>query len=299
MIRLQGVMIRLFPNHSDITKYFDTIKVEYNWAPLAIDQFDILKEYRYTDASKPDMIIIGGGAWDRLHVWATDEDQGSLKATVAKLMQELEKLKQSGVPIIWVIPTTINTRALNQEEKRKQMSESAVNQMRELYISLGIVEASTFVIDGRRFTEQRVQESFDGIHYPLKVYEAAVQILANSMDWIFLQPSYVEGSESIMFGHAPPKPGMLANSILGLIMLCFILIGLFFFDGYVGFTYLGSLIMDGIMPNDLYEEAFIPLHQRWKLPMGSFWSGRNINGKRDTLLHGQNDLELTEEFHSR
>merc|ERR1711862_555521 len=57
-------------------------------------------------------------------------------------------------------------------------------------------------------------------------------------------------------------------------MICFAFIGLFFFDGYLGFSYLSSLVVNGVMPNELYEEAFWPIHRRWKLPLVS----SNIGG---------------------
>lgn len=222
-------------------------------------------------------------------------------------------------------PTTIHTKALNAEEKRSQMSEMALEEMRSLYSAWGIDSSVSFLLDGRVFTRQRVQESYDGIHYPIDVYDAGVQILANAMDWL-LPPSTNDVYPSQY--HPPPEPGMFSNPSLGLMMICFAFIGLFFFDGYLGFSYLSSLVVNGIMPNDLYEEAFWPIHRRWKLPLSSSrnstgffswmnrfipWIGsggdgdggsRNGNDERIGLMANSGsavgtDLELIEEIRAR
>lgn len=248
------------PKHSDITKIFGNTRIEYKWAPLALDELEKLKDYRdVVEENAPDLVVVGGGAWDRLHVWATDEDQESLKIAVQKLAQEITNMKSRGIPVIWMTPTTINTKALNHEEKRTQMSEEGLQEMRQLYADLGVLAASSFVLDGQGFTKERVGESYDGIHYPAPIYDAGAQILANAMDWVLptrydIEPFY------------PPEPGSLANMSLGLMMLCFVVIGLFFFDCFVGFSYLASLFVNGVMPSDLYEETFNAIHAKMKIP---------------------------------
>ena len=285
--------------HSDITKSFGgeggTV-VEYKWAPLAVDAESKLKEYRAMAAVSserggraggmaaggggssllsrrvPDLIVVGGGAWDRLHVWATDEDQESHKEAVTKLAAELAKLGERGVPTVWFTPTTVNTRALNTEEKRIQMSEEGMEDMRTIYAELGVEDAASFVLDGPSFTRDRSAESYDGVHYSGDIYDAGVQIWANALDWL-LPDAHAPRGEPFQ----PPRPGVMANPFLGTMMLCFTLVGLFFFDGYFGFSYLASVFARGgaagsgrhfgifsVMPNELYEEAFAPANQRLK-----------------------------------
>ena len=59
-----------------------------------------LKDIRTKDPSKSqaDIIVAGGGTLDRLHVWATDEDQESQKAAIQKLAKELDFASS---PTIW------------------------------------------------------------------------------------------------------------------------------------------------------------------------------------------------------
>lgn len=287
------------PTHSDITRSFGSVTLEYKWAPLAVDEVSKLKDLRSRSGSikrRPDLVVVGGGAWDRLHVWATDEDQGSHKIAVKKLASELRALGSRGTPTVWFTPTTINTLALNNEEKRTQMSETGMEEMRTLYADLGVEDSADFVLDGPAFTSQRVAESYDGVHYPPGVYDAGVQILCNSLDWLLpaLPSPDPRSPEGRFF---PPRPGTMSNPFLGCMMLCFALIGLLFFDGYFGFSYLASVFVrvggggfggsrdDGgnifsVMPNDLYEEAFEPYHQRLKLPaIGSSSGGGRRAGK--------------------
>ena len=271
-----GEFDSLAPAHADAKITVGETELEYRWAPLAVDEEKKLKECR-TDAEvkgKPDLVLVGGGAWDRLHVYATDEDQESHKQAVKKLASELNEMRTESIPTIWMTPTAVNTQALNNEEKRIQMSEEGMQEMRTIYADLGVEAASAFVLDGPSFTNGRAGESYDGIHYPREVYDAGTQILANAMDWLlpFDDNEIGSGPE-----YDPLPLGSMSNPFLGMMILCFIAIGLFFFDGYVGFSYLSSAFVRvdstvdsssaySLMPNDVFEEAFRPLHQRFRLP---------------------------------
>jgi len=265
------------PKHADITNSIGSTTVEFRWAPLATDQVSALNdinsgvgmsaaEEEDTDAGGagqflgPDLIVLGGGTWDRLHVFATDEDKQSLAASIKDLAKEMRTARNSGTPVAWLIPTTINSNALNTEEKRDHMREEDVEEMRALHAESGILSSSSFVIDGPGFTMDRVSESYDGVHYPPFIYDAGAQILANAMDWL-LPEKEIKSELPI-----PPQPGKMANPFLGLMMLCFVFIGLMFFDGFLGFSFLASLFVKDAMPNDLYEEAFSALHKKMKLP---------------------------------
>ena len=248
------------PKHSDIKQALGkSTTIEFRWAPLAQDQLDVIKENN--SMQRADIIITGGGAWDRLHVWATDEDQASHKSTVKDLAQEISNSVQKGIPVVWLTPTTINTPALNHEDKRDHMKESDMEEMRQLYADLGILSKSSFVLDGPAFTHERVLESYDGVHYPPQIYSAGAQILFNALDWL-LDPNDVTPKEFVA-----KKTGSMANPFLGLMMLCFVFIGLFFFDGFMGFSFLASFFVKGVLPNELYESAFTELHEKNNLPL--------------------------------
>ena len=250
------------PKHADISNLlWGTTPIDFKWAPLATDQLGALKEInRQATGSAgnkhPDLIVLGGGAWDRLHVYATDEDRLSHAATLKELAQEMRKAQESyGSAVVWFIPTTINSQALNTEEKRDHMREEDMEAMRAVYARNNILSSSSFVIDGPTFTTSRVSESYDGVHYPIDVYSAGAQILFNAMDWL-LPPTGIEDPV------VPPRIGKMANPMLGLMMLVLVAIGLVAFDGFLGFSYLASLFASGVMPYQLHDEAFAILHKK-------------------------------------
>ena len=54
----------------------------------------------------------------------------------------------------------------------------------------------------------------------------------------------------------------MANPALGFFMLFLALVGLFTFDGYMGFSWVPSLIVGGPNSHSLWEEAFGELHRK-------------------------------------
>jgi len=117
-----------------------------------------------------------------------------------------------------------------------------------------------------------VAESFDGIHYPPSVYDAGTQIWLNALDWLMDTPDIAE------IGLYLPKPGSMANPYLGLMIICIALIGLFFFDGYFGFSYLTQVFLmnDTVSPGELYDSAFMPIFKRLKVGVESEERAQNI-----------------------
>mmetsp|Transcript_7865 Transcript_7865/g.14820 ORF Transcript_7865/g.14820 Transcript_7865/m.14820 type:complete len:1065 (-) Transcript_7865:25-3219(-) len=251
------------PKHSNITHTVDHTLIDFIWAPFAIDQLQIIKDMnedtrKWNDPTY-DLVLIGGGAWDRLHRFSNDEEMSALGLTISDLVEQMKIMKKAGIPIVWITPTTINTPALNSPEKRDHMTEEDMNDMRSIYEQLGVNQAASFVLDGPSFSEERVHESFDGVHYPIDVYVAGAQIFANALDWLLPEVQSAEKFSS-------PEPGKMARPLLGFIMLCLCFIGLFCFDGFYGFSYVTCLFVKGILPNDLYLEAFSILHEKCDLP---------------------------------
>eukprot|EP00978_Attheya_sp_CCMP212_P006146 scaffold13844_cov55-Attheya_sp.AAC.2 len=142
---------------------------------------------------------------------------------------------------------------------KKDLTEEAMAEMRKLYAEAGVLSSSSFVLDGPSFSSGRVVESYDGVHYPFSVYDAGSQILANALDWI-LHPHVEKNS------FQANQPGKMAQPLLGVLMLCLVFVGLFFFDGFLGLSYLASLFVKGVKPNELFDEAFTELHEKMNLP---------------------------------
>ena len=254
--------------HADISNEVGTINVDFQWAPFASDQLEAFRSLNQKIAKGtewergfPDLIIVGGGAWDRLHQFATDEDQEALKVTLRELKRGISTIQEEGAPVAWLVPTTINDQALNTEEKRDHMTEMDMEDMRGIYADIGLLSVSSFVVEGPAFSRTRVKESYDGVHYPSQVYDAGAQILSNAFDWLL--PEREDTAEDFV----PMQPGRMANPYFGLMMLCFVFVGLFLFDGFMGFSCLASICVSGVLPHDLFEEAFTALRIKANLPL--------------------------------
>lgn len=247
--------------HQNLSAKIGDIKVEFIWAGYATDIVEAVTNLTLTNTLEDnlDLVVLGGGAWDRLWKYDTDEEKEALKSVVGELKTGIKKLKKLKVPVVWLTPTSINTVALPTEEKRAKINEDEMKIIRDLYESEDILSTSSFVIDGEAFTHSRVSESFDGVHYPHSVYSAGAQILCNAMDWLLPTPKVGPLK-------APPHPGAMAHPLLGFMVLCFAAAGIFFFDGFLGFSYLAAIIVPSAAPKRLFYEAFSTLHQNKNLP---------------------------------
>ncbi len=81
-----------------------------------------------------------------------------------------------------------------------------------------------------------------------------------------------------------PEPGKMANPFLGLMMLCLSFIGLVFFDGFLGFSFLAGLFVKGVLPSDLYLEAFTLLHEKSRLPRITMSSSESVATLNNSIL---------------
>lgn len=244
---------------SDFSHTYGSTAMEFRWAPFVSDLSEIVDRILVQDM-KPDLLVIGGGAWDRLHKYNTSEEKTTLQDIVATLARQLDQLTEE-ISTTWVVPTTINTWGLMTPEKRLNIREDQMKLFREMYDDKGVTSSVSFVLDGTSFTVDRVQESYDGVHYPLAVYDGGAQILANAMDWLV-----DTGGVSVDDEFIPPTPGSMDNPWLGMGMLFFVFLGILLFDGFLGVSYVAALVVPQASPRRLYFEAFSLLHQRANLP---------------------------------
>ena len=278
-----GSFDAMIEKHSNFKDVIGKVDVEFYWAPYTGDLVDKLREVRKT---KPDIVIVGGGSWDRLNHWSTPEDKQAHMDSLVNLKIELQEFKLSAIPVVWSIPTTINDPALTSDEKRANINEAEMEMLRKLYATKEIHDSAAFVLNGPSFTKQRVSESFDGVHYPNSIYDAGSQILANALDWL-IEPKIIPPKE-------PPHPGKMAQPLLGFIMLCISFVALMFFDSYFGLSYLAAFFVDRIKPNELYEEAFGPLHEAMNLPPIRYTSTSTVPlDETDKLLAARGDMEMS------
>jgi hypothetical protein len=225
-----------FPPYLELTKQFGrSTTLTFKWAPLVADMIAKLKKSQ--DSS--DLVVVGSGASDLLHVWATDENKQSHQAAVKRLSEVLNSFRAQSIPTVFLTPTSINTPALSTAEKRAQMSEEREEEIRNIYRESGVYNSAGLIINGTAFTRTISHQSYDGLHYPSHVYDVGAQILFNALDWLWYDEIIIDESLS-------PRLGAMANPILGAMVLCLILIGLVFFDSIFGFFYLVSICINPI-----------------------------------------------------
>lgn len=246
---------------SDFSRqYSNDVTMDFRWAPYIANLTSTVEQI-LLENRPPDLVVIGGGAWDLLHTYNTEAERDVFHDALATLVRTIDWLRAT-VPVAWVEPTTINTWALTSEQKRENIREDLMDDFRTLYRDEGVHGVSSFVLNGTAFTADRVNESYDGVHYPLSVYDGGAQILANAMDWLLL-------ARNVADPFTAPQPGSMDNPYLGLAMLAFIFVGLFFFDGFMGVSYIAALFVPRLAPHRLRDEAFLSLHQRAGLPVMS------------------------------
>ena len=275
--------------HQNIYSEAGTANVDFHWAAYSEDVLEEAKSIPDlpknppdgTLEKRPDLVVMGGGAWDRLWKYSTDEDKKLMETHLEELASRIKHIKSLGIPVVWIVPTMTNTKALPSEEKRENINEEEMEKLRNLYRSKGILDAASFVIDGPSFSRSRISESYDGVHYPHQVYSAGAQILSNSFDWLLAEHETVSGKPS-------KQPGEMANPYLGMMMLCFAFFGIYGFDGFVGFSYMAALLVPSVSPGGLYQEAFSALHRKAGLPEiqgPSIRSSSNITQRSNSFDH--------------
>jgi N-acetylneuraminate 9-O-acetyltransferase len=242
---------------SDFSRQYGTAAMEFRWAPYVANLTTVVGQI-LRDENPPDLVVIGGGAWDRLHKYNTEQEQEIMHEAISTLAKKLDRLRTT-IPVTWVVPTMINSWALTSDQKRENIREDQMDEFRLLYRNKGIHEVASFVLNGTAFTIDRVEDSYDGVHYPLSVYDGGAQILANAMDWLLLER---DDDEPI----AVPRPGSMDNPYFGLVMLGFVFVSLFYLDGFMGVSYIAAFFVPSVSPRTLKDEAFESLHQRMGLP---------------------------------
>ena len=235
---------------SDFSRqYMPDTSLDFRWAPFTSQVIPILQHFRRTPAKdRPDVLIVGGGAWDLLYHTRTQANRTALDEEIKRIAQELRSLRKSGQTIVWVVPTMINSWALMTEDKRLYMREDQMIKLRAQYERNGVLQATSFALDGLSFTRDRVNESYDGVHYPLSIYDGGSQILLNALDWLLPPPPQPEAEPS-------PDFSSLASPQLGLVAVTLLVVCIVTMDSFFGLTYLAAILVPSTTPKSLYDEG--------------------------------------------
>ncbi|XP_057784144.1 protein ALTERED XYLOGLUCAN 9 [Salvia miltiorrhiza] len=190
----------LFKRHSDYSVMVEEIgmKLDFVWAPYVANLTELTLRYK---GSKdfPDILMMGAGLWDMLHVNNVSEFGVSLRVlrdSVLTLLPVSSSLDAGGgvvsepkpshlLHLFWVGMPTLITSMLNTAEKKQRMTAAMCSSYdKELtgskllrqsggpLLKLDIGLLSDFC--GLRCTS-------DGMHYDEVVYDAALQIMLNAL----------------------------------------------------------------------------------------------------------------------
>jgi hypothetical protein len=281
--------------HGNFTRQYATLRLDFLWAPYTTPAIDgnlgsTLRSLFEETGRLPDAIVVGGGAWDQLHHNHNTTENKFLIEGIRHVVTEMTRLREAGVAITWIVPTTINTWGLLTEQKREHLREDQMVSLRDLYKIHGIHDAANFVLDGTSFTRDRVLDSYDGVHYPLEVYDAGSQILINSFDWL------LPHDDDHDLRHIPPSPGSMANPLYGITITVFLLLSLYCMDAFAGISVIASIVafVPEVSPINLYNEAFTALHNQkrhnlWNLVPGSRETVSNFGSN---VPHTSQDTEM-------
>ncbi|GMI46753.1 hypothetical protein TrCOL_g1699 [Triparma columacea] len=257
LARLLGYNVPMpYEKHSNIEVEVGTLKLVFYWAPFVSDlKASISSSDLISDVV--DVLIVGNGLWDCLHKYDEFDEEGGYKDTLSEVVSLLDGDRRSrGTGVMWLMPSTVNDVNLQTEEKREHMTEEQIAVYRAYQRSILAHESWDLVFDTSLVTSPKAADSYDGVHYPRQVYDVFAQIIIQGFDWAL--PTRKLNDPIFV----PNEPGKMANPALGFFMLFLALVGLFTFDGYMGFALVPSLIVGGPNSHSLWEEAFGELHQK-------------------------------------
>ncbi|KAK9691635.1 hypothetical protein RND81_09G209000 [Saponaria officinalis] len=179
-----GVRNDLFKRHSNYHLVVDRVglKLDFIWAPYATNLSRLIVELR-RNKSSPDVVVMGCGLWDMLHITNYTYFGDSLNMLSRAVTSLLVPVSPKSQPhFFWLsMPTLINL-MLNTEEKREKMT----NTMQFSYDQA--LRSSKLLRPGGPFVLLDIESlsgscgvrcTEDGMHYNGVVYEVSVHIMLN------------------------------------------------------------------------------------------------------------------------
>ncbi|KAI4307702.1 hypothetical protein L6164_030862 [Bauhinia variegata] len=196
---MESVKGNLFKRHSNYQAVVDKIgmKLDFIWAPYTTNLTDLVIEFKQ-NRNYPDVLVMGTGLWDMLHITNASDYGDSLRllrSSIASLLPISPEFGTDGPVtgsvsvrsphLFWLgMPTLVNS-MLNTEEKRVKMTNLrlvAYNRELEKNMLLQQDGGPFQLLDiGSLSWNCGIRCTDDGMHYDGAVYEAAVHILLNAL----------------------------------------------------------------------------------------------------------------------
>ncbi|KAJ3682012.1 hypothetical protein LUZ60_014585 [Juncus effusus] len=179
----------LFKRHSDyhIEIHDRDIKIDFIWAPYESNITHLLQEILLTPRY-PNILILGSGLWHMLHFTNPKQYGNSLsqiKQSANLLLDPFDPSDPFRPKLFWLgLPNLVNS-LLNTNEKKQRMNSTILRAYERETERRDILEREDgpfFLIDfGGLSKGCGIRCTLDGMHYDRTVYEAAVNILLNSI----------------------------------------------------------------------------------------------------------------------
>ncbi|TYJ25936.1 hypothetical protein E1A91_A07G083000v1 [Gossypium mustelinum] len=196
---MDSVRADLFKRHSDYSVLVNEtgMKLDFIWAPYVMNLTNLVMNFK-TQKNCPDVMIMGAGLWHMLHFTnASDYDLHLriLKTQAVSLLPFSTELAMNepvtgSVPIksshlFWLgMPVLING-MLNTEEKRAKMNDAMWHAYDKALGDSKLLRQTggpLFLLDFQSLTWNCGPHcTSDGMHYDRAIYEAAVQIMLNTL----------------------------------------------------------------------------------------------------------------------
>ncbi|MCL7047617.1 hypothetical protein MKW94_020699 [Papaver nudicaule] len=189
----------LFKRHSDYQTVIDKIgvKLDFVWAPYTANLTSLLMEYK-RNRRYPDVLVMGTGLWDMLHI-NNASDYGVSLGLARKLVMLLSPFSSEfgndgpvtgsisiqSPHMFWLGMPTLVESMLNTEEKREKMKFAVRNAYeRELFESKLLRQngGPLLLLDINSLSRNCGGRcTVDGMHYDGVVYEAAIHVMLNAL----------------------------------------------------------------------------------------------------------------------
>ncbi|KAH7281891.1 hypothetical protein KP509_35G001100 [Ceratopteris richardii] len=190
----------LFKRHSDYSIQRHNIKLDFIWAPYVSNLTSLIVKLRH-NRSYPDVLIMGDGLWDMLHVTnASDylESLLDLQRVVYSIFPissyfnllpsgtfAARTASNSGIPqMFWMNVPKLVSPILNTAEKREKLTNKLCKLYDEQLRSSKVLQPKgpLMLLNLNEISNGcGVKCTSDGMHYCNVVYDAMVQVLLNAL----------------------------------------------------------------------------------------------------------------------
>ncbi|KAE8668950.1 putative Alpha-expansin 13 precursor [Hibiscus syriacus] len=185
--RMDSIRTALFKRHSNYSISVNEIgmKLDFVWAPYVSNLTHLMIDFK-AKKSYPCVLVMGAGLWHMLHVNNASDYESvlrTLKGSVVSLFPFSTELAFKSPHLFWLgLPVLING-MLNTHDKRQQMSDAVWHDYDRSLTGSRLLRQTGGPLDLLDIPSLTwncgAHCTYDGMHYDIAIYEAAVQLMLN------------------------------------------------------------------------------------------------------------------------